>query len=168
MLKETPMEETKENPVEKGLRIAFEEATSNETLNDNLEINRKNNVCVPSLQNGKCWCGKHINSDISPSDKTWGADFSPKDITMQIMKAIEVADISDFHGKNVFEASSYDEIFDLILHAFTSATIKAKEKYKEAILGEIDGMFDGYMGVETITINELEGIMKKHLKEPSK
>jgi hypothetical protein len=43
-------------------------------------------------------------------------DFSPKDIAIQIMKAIEVADISDFNGKNVFEADAYDDIFNAIVY----------------------------------------------------
>ncbi len=42
-------------------------------------------------------------------------DFSPEDIANQILKAVEVADISDFHGKNVFEAGDYDTIYQSIV-----------------------------------------------------
>jgi len=62
-------------------------------------------------------------------------DFSPKDIAIQIMKAIEVADISDFNGKNVFEAGAYDDIFNAIVYGIEESN---KLAYQAGIQDAID------------------------------
>ena len=55
-------------------------------------------------------------------------DFSPRDIAIQVMKAIEVADITQWNGKNVFEESEYEAIFQSIEDGVSLAVEQEKER----------------------------------------
>lgn len=48
----------------------------------------------------------------------------------QIMKAIEIMDISEFHGKNVFEAGDFDSLWQIIEEALKKTR---EEAYKEIL-----------------------------------
>ena len=74
---------------------------------------------------------------MNDTEKQKISDFSPQDIAIQIMKAIEVADISDFNGKNVFEASAYDDIFNAIVYGIEESNKLAIKSKLEAVEREI-------------------------------
>lgn len=80
------------------------------------------------------YCHCHIKSTNEVETKQKEIrDFSPRDIAIQIMKAVEVADISQWDGKNVFEEGEYEDIFNSIIDGISTLLSEDRAKTVEEI-----------------------------------
>lgn len=82
-----------------------------------------------------CLCEKEVPEELTPSKDTREEKELPpiKDKIQQIFKFLEIADVSQWQGMNVFEAGDADTLYGILETAFEQVIKEERERCKEIV-----------------------------------